>query len=71
MRHRRALLLTAARYAWPLAAVDIGGGSENPIIVPSGARTWATSKPHGMRLGATIGTAPASTAYCRRWLWCV
>src|SRR6516162_3814415 len=27
------------------------GGSEKPMSVPSGARTYATSRPHGNRLG--------------------
>jgi hypothetical protein len=39
-----------------------GGGSENPIIVPSGARTYATSRPQGIRFGDVIGDAPSAIA---------
>jgi hypothetical protein len=32
------------------------------MIVPSGARAYATSSPQGIRLGAVIGEAPAAIA---------
>jgi exonuclease III len=40
-------------------------GSEKPINVPSGARTYATSRPQGIRLGRVTGVAPASTALAK------
>src|SRR6516165_12426753 len=41
------------------------GGSEKPMSVPSGARTYATSRPHGIRLGAVIGVAPSAIALAK------
>jgi len=32
------------------------------MIVPSGARTYATSRPRGIRLGDVIGEAPSAIA---------
>lgn len=32
------------------------------MIVPSGARRYATSRPHGIRLGVVIGEAPSAIA---------
>ena len=40
-------------------------GSQKPMSVPSGARTYATSRPHGIRLGAAIGVAPSATAFAK------
>jgi DNA-binding winged helix-turn-helix (wHTH) protein len=40
-------------------------GSEKPISVPFGAMTYATSSPHGIRLGAVIGVAPSAIALAK------